>query len=146
MDRGKRFSGKVEPGQDPGPVIQAVIAGAEEFAEIADLAESDRRRLLVVVEELVANVVRHGVGSSGASFVLALDPVAEGVSLTLSDSGIAFDPTEPREFSGPDRVTGGGVGLALVREWSRGLAYRREAGRNHLALVLPCERKRRPSP
>lgn len=127
-------------GEDAGPAIVDALATAEEFAGAAGLSEASRRRLLVLVEELVCNVVRHGAGGSDVSFELSLSVVPEGVAIALLDSGIAFDPTEDREFSGPDAATGGGVGLALIRQWAESLVYVREDGRNRLALILPCDR------
>jgi serine/threonine-protein kinase RsbW len=140
VDCGKRFSGEVSAGDDPAPVIVAALAAAEAFAGQSGLGQADTRRLLIIVEELVANAVRHGSGGRDLSFVLGLAPAARGVAVTLEDSGMAFDPTAPREFSGPHPTSGGGVGLALVQEWSDELSYARENGRNRIALVLPCDR------
>ena len=67
---------------------------------------------------------------------LALTAELDGVRLTLEDDGVAFDPTADTDFAGPDRLTGGGVGLALVRTWADELAYARIDGRNRLELRL----------
>jgi anti-sigma regulatory factor (Ser/Thr protein kinase) len=56
--------------------------------------------------------------------------------LHLDDDGPAFDPTIDRDFDGPNRDRGGGVGLELVRNWAREFSYRREDGRNRVTLTL----------
>lgn len=136
MGEGKRFSAHVRAGDDPGPVIVAALQVAEEFSREERLSERQDVRLMVVVEELVANVVRHGRAGCDLDLLLTLAVAHTGVLLELEDDGAAFDPTAAREFDGPDRLTGGGVGLAVVREWASEMTYVREGGRNRLRLIL----------
>lgn len=136
MGVGKRFSARVSAGDDPAAASLAALAAAEEFAHAAGLDARGGARLAVVVEELVSNAVRHGRADDAIEIGLAMAIVQGGVDLVLEDDGVAFDPTEPRAFNGPDPDTGGGVGLALVRAWADSLRYARESGRNRLELLL----------
>lgn len=136
MGQGKSFSARIAAGDDPGPAIVCAVKTAECFARDAQLDQPGSARLLVVVEELVSNVLRHGGSRTDIEFVLALEPTENGVSFMLEDTGSAFDSTAERNFGGPDSETGGGVGLALVREWASDFAYKRKDERNCLELIL----------
>ena len=134
MGAGKRFSAGLQPGGDPSVVLVAALAAVEDFIAEARLDDRDGARLAVVVEELASNALRHGATERWLKLDLALTAELDGVRLTLEDDGVAFDPTADTDFAGPDRLTGGGVGLALVRTWADELAYARIDGRNRLEL------------
>lgn len=136
MGAGKRFSARVRAGDDPARASLSALIAAEEFATGEALDERARARLAVVVEELVSNAARHGIGDGAIAIELTLTVGERGIAVVLEDDGVAFDPTEDRDFTGPDAATGGGVGLALVRAWANTLRYTREGGRNRIELVL----------
>ena len=116
----------------PGAVAAALTA-ARRFAELQGLAAGVADRLAVIVEEWVANVIEHGSPRPGSRIGLRLERVGEGVRITVTDAGIAFDPRETEE-SGPNLERGGGAGLALIRAWAEIEGYRRHAGRNRLVF------------
>jgi len=118
-----------------GSVARA-IAIAQRFAEASRLPKSTADRLAIVVEEWVANIVEHGQAPEASRIVLRVERASEGVRLTISDAGVAFDPREAQS-SGPNPDRGGGVGLDMIRAWSRIASYRRRDGRNRLILELP---------
>lgn len=103
---------------------------------------SERRALLeLAVVEAATNVVRHAYGGRGGR--VELDLAREGAVLTLSvvDSGTAFDPTcvpAPREPDPADPSTWpeGGMGLPIIRAACDELRYLSEGGRNSLTLHL----------
>lgn len=134
MEGDKRFSARVAEGEDPGPAIVAAARAAEAFASACAMAEADAAKLLVCVEELMSNALRHG---RAEEIELELRSRAEGIEIVLRDDGAAFDPSSAADFAGPDRLSGGGVGLELVRRWAREMVYSREEGRNALRLLLP---------
>lgn len=137
MGAGKRFSGQLKAGADPGPIVIAALTAATSFANEAGLNERSGARLAVVVEELVSNAVRHGAGGNAVCLSLTLDSGPLGVEIDLEDDGAAFDPTVERAFSGPDEDSGGGVGLELVRAWCDSFDYERVDGRNCVSLKMP---------
>jgi serine/threonine-protein kinase RsbW len=137
MPHGKEMLAGLAEGEDPGPVIAAALAAASDFAEGAGLAEETRARLLVIVEEIVSNCVRHGRGDQTLVIALKIRTRDDGlVEMLLEDDGLAFDPTGGVAFSGPDPDTGGGVGLELVKAWANELEYENRGGRNHVRVVL----------
>ena len=137
MSATKSFSASLTPGENPGEVVMAAIDAAGAFAETAELSPGMAARLTITVEELVANALEHG---SAGEVTLELADHADRIALTLTDSGIAFDPRATIADDLPDPETGGGVGLSLVKAWSRIEGYAREGGSNRLELSLPKER------
>ena len=99
-------------------------------------------RLVVSLNEVLANVVRHGGANALSSPVgLKLEVVAAAdggnADVTVSDVGIAFNPLSVAEKPPPktlDEAAPGGLGLVMIRRFSDRLEYRHEAGRNHLTF------------
>jgi len=116
-------------------------AFAEAFARNCALADDERSRLLVILEELFTNVVEHGY--EGAQFA------AGGVAVTLGwkhgrltidfvDDGPPFDPlahSAPDLDAPPEQRPIGGLGISIVRALVDEARYWREGHRNHLHLV-----------
>jgi len=137
MSATKSFSASQTPGEDPGEVVMAAIDAAGAFTEMAGLSPGMAARLTITVEELVANALEHG---GAGQVALELADHLDCIALTLLDNGIAFDPREAASPDLPDPETGGGVGLSLVKAWSRIERYTRDGGNNRLDLTLPKER------
>ena len=116
----------------PGTVTRALSA-ARTFAGTAGLGADASDRLAVIVEEWVANIVEHGRPAPHSLVTLRLEIAGQGVRLTFSDAGVAFDPREAAD-TGPNLERGGGAGLALVAAWTEVEDYRRARGRNRLTL------------
>ena len=95
-----------------------------------------RARLAIIVEELVANIVEHSGSPADQPISMTFERIGAEIMITLSDSGVAFDPCGhvPRGAHPPER--GGGAGLALVQSWARSMSHSRADGRNTLTLVI----------
>jgi serine/threonine-protein kinase RsbW len=116
--------------------VGAALAAARGFAEAAGLAPNPARRLAIVVEELVANLVDHAGLNADDRIDLALALLAGGVTLVLGDPAAPFDPrTAPLPADMPP-ADGGGAGLALVRAFAGGIDYRSSGGRNRLEVRI----------
>ncbi len=102
-------------------------------------------QLCLVLEELLTNVVRHGIDGVPPpdppgyhNAVVRLVHLGKVVSVIFEDSGRAFDPLELPE---PDFAIGiedrpvGGLGIHLVRALMDGVTYARADGRNRLNMV-----------
>lgn len=131
------FSASQTPGEKVGDVVMAMIGASDDFAEVVSLSPGMAARLTITVEELVANALEHG-GAGDITLELADHP--DRIDLILLDNGVAFDPRKASAADLPDPETGGGVGLSLVKAWSRIESYAREGGSNRLELSLPKER------
>jgi serine/threonine-protein kinase RsbW len=116
--------------------VGCAIGVARRFSEASELPADAADRLAIIVEEWVVNLLEHGQLEPGSRIGMTLGCDDGLVRLTFSDAGVPFDPRST-EFRGPNPVRGGGVGLALIRAWSRIADYRRRAGRNQLTLEMP---------
>jgi anti-sigma regulatory factor (Ser/Thr protein kinase) len=110
-----------------------------------------RFRVELVFEEVVANIVRHGVRPTGETHVeVVLETSPDVITLTFDDDGLAFDPcsaapastasaglTRSAPAATLDAAPDGGFGLMMVRRAVSKMNYRRTAdARNHLTVEL----------
>jgi len=99
----------------------------------------------VAVEEILSNVIRHGL-AAGAAAEIALTATVEGggVRLHVVDRGRAFDPVqapEPRLDAPLDQRRVGGLGLPLLRRLTDSLRYERVGDENHLHVAIGFRRE-----
>ena len=121
--------------------LNRLEAFAEAFSHDCGLAGDERARLLIILEELFTNTVKYGYpeGAAAAGRIEVGLAVTRGrLEIHFSDDGRPFDPLSHTP-SGPDRPPAerplGGLGLQLLRSLVDEARYRRERGRNCLALV-----------
>jgi anti-sigma regulatory factor (Ser/Thr protein kinase) len=98
----------------------------------------------VSLDEVLANVVRHGLPGRGeearVDLELRLDAGAEPpvCEVVVTDDGPAFDPLgapEPDTSRGVEERPIGGLGIALVRKLMDEAHYERREGKNRLRLL-----------
>lgn len=123
--------------------IVSMMGAVRQFVHDQDLAAEAANDVMVIVDELATNMVRHAWPSGGAhSFELSLATTGADaqreIVIGLTDDGIPFDPTQA-----PDPVVDtplqarqeGNLGLMLVRAMSDRLEYQRDAGRNRVRVI-----------
>jgi serine/threonine-protein kinase RsbW len=92
------------------------------------------------MEELFLNAVQHGRASA---VKVALRPAPDGLCLEFADDGAPFNPIVAparRIERRCDDFEIGGYGTGLLRRFARGMSYRREGGRNLVALEFDATR------
>jgi anti-sigma regulatory factor (Ser/Thr protein kinase) len=125
-------------GTDPGEVeeVNSAFAG---FAETHGVPANTRRNLNVALDELLANVLSHGMaGRDGGSVTVEVDLDQESLTLTLTDDGPPFDPfgqADPDTTLSVDDREIGGLGVHIVRRLVDDVSYERRDGRNVVTLV-----------
>lgn len=119
--------------------IARALGVARQFGEAAGLGPDGTQQLAIVVEEWLANLVEHGELAPGSLIVMRLEREPACVRMTVTDAGVFFDPRDAI-LDGPRPERGGGAGLALIRAWSRVVAYARRGGRNRLELEVSVAR------
>jgi len=110
------------------------------YLPAAGISERTAHRAGVCLEELLVNVVEHGLrGAVDHEIVVLAEIAADAVRISLQDDAPPFDPTAvapaPRPASLVDAPTGG-RGLVVVREFASGLRYERRGDLNVLELVI----------
>ncbi|MCA8958369.1 MAG: ATP-binding protein [Planctomycetes bacterium] len=104
------------------------------FAEDPD---GIRYNVLLSVQELLTNILRHGYsGDDTGPVQIVMEASPDGFSVELRDRGIAFDPLQHVRSDVEEGVPiePGGYGLVIVRMVMDELNYRREDGWNVLTL------------
>lgn len=90
--------------------------------------------------EVFANLCAHAFPSGGRHRIrLAVTAAPRGVSLTVEDDGIAFDPVAAPPAALPGVLAdarAGGYGLTIIRHLARAMAYERAGERNRLTLTF----------
>lgn len=112
------------------------VTATHEFAAEESVHDELAARLAIVVEELVANILRHGAPHASVFIDGKMERVPNGIHLTLIDDGVHFNPKLALVDRSPNPETGGGSGIPLVRAWADNLDYRCEGGLNWLELYL----------
>jgi serine/threonine-protein kinase RsbW len=119
---------------------------ASEWLETAcqqrDVPPAQAERLVLCLNEVLANVITHGCKTEPSEPIrllleVALDQDGSTASVTVSDACMAFDPLSVPRRALPktlDEASPGGMGLEIIRRGSDLLQYRHENGHNHLTF------------
>ncbi|MBV8739959.1 MAG: ATP-binding protein [Alphaproteobacteria bacterium] len=112
---------------------------ADDFARQTRLSAGDRGRVLVILDELFSNIVRHGYDANGPSgtveIVLALEDGK--LRIELIDDGRPFDPLSappPNLDVPPAQRPVGGLGIHIIRNLVGEAHYARKGRYNCLTL------------
>ena len=129
---------------DPDKVCKTIAHTVRELAARQGWTERTACKVQLVLDELAVNIVTHGRSQVLTPHIEVRIACAEGtVRIDVKDNGVAFDPlTEAPPVPSRDRgrpVSIGGLGVHLVKEMTRTMAYRHEGGRNHLRLTIGLE-------
>lgn len=108
-------------------------------AHVADahqLSPRSAHALDLCLCELVTNIIEYAYPAAGpASIVVDAAPATDTVEITLWDAGPAFNPLEhatPPAVTELSEVRIGGLGIDLVRKFTRQLSYARVGHWNRL--------------
>lgn len=118
---------------------------ADDFAQQTRLSAVDRGKLLVILDELFSNVVRHGYDASRplGTVEVVLSLADKKLCIEMFDDGRPFDPlaaASPRLDLPPTQRPVGGLGIYIVRSLVHEAYYTRIDGRNCLTLLRTVER------
>ena len=118
----------------------------DEFKARHGLGDEDANALHIVLDEVLSNSIRHGLGGASSHEIAVTLELSEGeIRIEVEDDGVAYDPTQapaPVLAGTLDERTEGGLGVAFVRALTNSIEYGRIAGRNRLVLrrrVVPRE-------
>ena len=120
--------------------VPRLVERLEAFGQEAQLPEDVIFRVMVALDEVVTNIVRHGFDSEGGHHILLRIAVNDGfVKAVVEDDGPPFDlrTVAPADIDAPiERRPIGGLGVHLIRSLTHGLEYCREGARNILTLTF----------
>jgi serine/threonine-protein kinase RsbW len=119
--------------------IARLVEAFEAFADRLRFPPAAVLQVTLVLDELVTNIVTHGVAPDQPEpITLDLSYDAGVLRIVISDAGRPFDPrtvaTPDMDKSLEDREIGG-LGVHIARSFMDSLDYRYEGGKNRLTLV-----------
>ena len=124
---------QVENKMDQSPVLRALL---HNYGVCVGLDKRTLKKMEVALEEAVVNVINY----SNASHI-QLTITHSPLTITITDDGIPFDPTAQAEVDIEKTVEErqiGGLGIALLRQISDELHYRRVEDMNQLIIIKHC--------
>ena len=117
--------------------LELIPAAVEEFAERDNWPPDLVFKLNLVLEELGVNIVNYSGATGDIEISLVSDE--ESVTVEISDDGRPFNPLLDQETPDISAPLGnrpiGGLGIHLVRSMMDEISYRREDGKNKLAMT-----------
>ncbi len=122
--------------------LNAITAEVEAMGERESWPPALVYKANLVLEELTLNINNYGNcgGNEGIRQIeITLNSEPDRLIIEVVDDGSPFDPTTdaalPNTNAPIEDRTVGGLGIHLVRTMMDELNYRREQGKNHLAMV-----------
>ena len=105
-----------------------------------DCPKKARAQIDIALDELFSNVSHYAYGGDVGKVYVTLDTMADkrGISITLEDEGIPFDPLaheDPDVTLGVDERGIGGLGIFLVRRTMDDMRYEYGDDRNKLTIT-----------
>jgi len=119
------------------PATTAALGEAVAFlrAELVFRHAKQATRLLNAVDEMMSNVVNY---SRASTFTMTIEQVPGRCRVTLSDSGVTYNPLtheDPDKHAPLAARPVGGLGILMTKKLVDSVTYRRERDRNVLTLM-----------
>jgi len=118
--------------EEIGRMVQEVAAWCHRLA----LPEDSEFEIDLVLDELVSNVIRHGLKDSKEHFIdVNVSCDGHDLILQVEDDGVPFNPLDSPtpDINKPIEERGiGGLGIHLVRQIMDQLSYERRGGKNYI--------------
>ena len=124
--------------------LESVVSAVAALGQREDWPDALVFKATLAVEELMLNIVAHGHDAGDREIEVTLKSEPERVTIDIVDDGRPFDllqdaPAPDLTASLEERAVGG-LGLHLVRSMMDEMLYKRERGKNHVALVALRDR------
>lgn len=120
--------------------LESILDAVEDFGEREDWPPATLFKVKLAIEELGLNVAKHGRVDKAPDIEITVTSAPDSLSINIEDDGRAFDPLndapDPDLSSSIEDRPVGGLGIHFVREMMDEMTYRREDGKNCLALTL----------
>lgn len=105
------------------------------IAQENDIPVPLTRRMVIAIDEAVSNVIEHGEPSDTQEIEVTIGFTSDCITATITDHGIAFDPSNARTTVETRKFPKRGFGLYLIRLIVDSIEYERTScGKNVLTL------------
>ena len=113
--------------------LNDAIAFTEEELENLDCPLKTVMQITVCVEEMFVNVAHYAYGSDTGDVTMTIDGEDGGVSISLADCGMPFDPlakADPDITLSAEERNIGGLGIYMVKKSMDDVSYKRCGDQN----------------
>ncbi len=120
-------------------VLAGVRRAVTAWADGAGLPDAAARRLVLAVDETLANAIEHGMDGDDSRISVRAVDVPGGLTVAVSYRGVRFDPTSAPVPSPADALRARavhGYGVHLLLRLADEVAFRYRAGRNEVRLTV----------
>lgn len=118
--------------------VEEVLKWVRSLLSSHHLAESERKKIELSIEEAVVNVGEHAYGGQGGEVEVSFEIDPENkLTFVIKDQGPFFNPVVHAEKIKTERLMGkedGGLGVYLMCEVMDAVHYKREGNSNILTL------------
>jgi anti-sigma regulatory factor (Ser/Thr protein kinase) len=117
--------------------LSSLTKAVESMARQWGLTDRQLFEVNLILEELCVNVMHHGRQPEGKPINIEIEKDRDVLVIILTDEGQPFDPTSVPTQDTAQPLAGrkaGGLGIHLVRQFTRSMEYRREQGKNIITL------------
>lgn len=117
--------------------LPLVIDFLESFLQKSGVRSQDLLDLQLAVDEAFTNIASYAYGPEGGDVDICIDVFESEITITITDSGKAFDPLSlgpPDIKGGVDERQIGGLGIYLIRQVTDNVTYLRRDGKNMLII------------
>ena len=117
--------------------IAPAVSFVETTADKLPFSKRDLFRIELCVEEIVTNIVSYAYAGSKGSFTIEITTDCGGMTITMRDRGIPYDPLkrpDPDITLTADERGIGGYGIYLVKQIMDDVRYEHRDGMNVLSM------------
>ncbi|MBR0413794.1 MAG: SpoIIE family protein phosphatase [Clostridia bacterium] len=116
--------------------VEQAISYVGKYTKHLPFGHKELYHIEMAVDEIISNVARYAYEQEGKVDIMVQSD-EKGISITVSDSGIPYNPLEKEDpdvtLSAEDRGIGG-YGIFLVKKMMDEVTYRYEGGKNILTM------------
>lgn len=120
--------------------LDIIFEGISNFCLIYELPDCIEHNLKVIVDEIVSNIINYSTSAENSDKIyLSISKKNNDVKLKITDFGERFNPllrADPDISSDIDDRAIGGLGIYLVRQFSKEVRYQRKDDKNILTVIL----------
>jgi serine/threonine-protein kinase RsbW len=118
--------------------VHQAIDAFEAWSDGQGVPAEARRSLFTSIDEILSNIVRHGLQGQAGEIDLVFSRHADAIAIEVVDRAAPFNPllaSAPDTTAPLEERQVGGLGIALVRALVDDVCYERREDRNHLTIT-----------